>query len=43
MVLVRSSVRLYLKPTNYVDNVRQGNDHIEKGVRFEKKNGRMMM
>ena len=42
MVLVKSSIRLYLKPTNYVDDVRQGNDQIKKGVRFEKDENKLV-
>ena len=36
-ILVRSSIYLYLylPPKNYVDDVRQGNDKIERGVRYD--------
>ena len=37
MILWRSSIHCYLTPKNYVDDVRQGTDHIEKGKRYDEK------
>ena len=34
-ILVRSYIYLYLLPKNYVDDVRQGTDEIERGIRYE--------
>ena len=39
---VRSSIRLYMKPTNYVDDVRQGSDQIKKGIRYEKEENKLV-
>ena len=34
-ILFRSSIHMYITPTNYVDNVRQATDEIERGKRFD--------
>jgi hypothetical protein len=35
MILWRSSIHAYLKPKNYVDDVRQATEEIERGKRFD--------
>ena len=35
LILWRSSIHTYLKPKNYVDDVRQATEEIERGKRFD--------
>ena len=41
-ILVRSSIHLYIIPTNYVDDVRQANDKIKRGTRFDNEEQKLL-